>query len=75
MARGITSFGAFTKTHTPGGTRYGCPYCAFFFHPMQCGNALGRYSRAVATIKRHVEAKHPDTRADNSDVIPGKGRL
>lgn len=62
MSRGITSFSDFIKEHTAGGTRYRCAYALCRFYVMRrSGNALAGHSKAVAAIKRHVEAIHVPT--------------
>jgi hypothetical protein len=63
MARGITSFYGYTKTHKPGGTYYKCSSCSFGLF-RQRGNALAMHSKAVAAIKRHAEKAHPEGSID-----------
>lgn len=57
MARGITSFTAYTKTRKGPLTVYGCYQCAFTMIRRR-GNALAGHALAVAAVKAHVERVH-----------------
>lgn len=57
MARGITSFTAYTKTRKGPFTMYGCLQCAFSVQRRR-GNALAGHALAVAAVKQHTERSH-----------------
>jgi hypothetical protein len=58
MARGITSFRAFTFTLEPSFARYRCTQCDYSVRIPRAQNALARHSKGVAAIRRHALDKH-----------------